>query len=54
MVVAEGSRVSFSGGQGRCGAAWAGVERYIGRSSAVAAAMAAGGAHWEETAAHGR
>jgi hypothetical protein len=44
---AEGSRVSFGGDQERCGAAWTGVERYTGRSSAVAAAMAAGGELWE-------
>jgi hypothetical protein len=44
-AVAEGSWVSFSGDQGRCGAAWAG--------SAVAATMAAGGELWEAgTMAH--
>jgi hypothetical protein len=49
----EGSRVSFGGDQGRCGAAWAGVERYTGWSSAVAVAMAAGGELWEVgTTAH--
>jgi hypothetical protein len=51
--VAEGSLVSFDGDQGRCGAAWAGVERCTGRSSAMAAAMAAGGELWEAgTMAH--
>jgi hypothetical protein len=39
--VAEGSWVSISGDQGRCGAAWVGVESCTGRSSAVAVAMAA-------------
>jgi hypothetical protein len=52
-AVAEGSWVSFGGDQTRCGAAWAGVERCTGRSSAVAAAMAAGGELWEAgTTAH--
>jgi hypothetical protein len=53
MAVAEGSWVSFGGDQGRCGAAWAGVEGCTGRSSAVAAAMATGGELWEAgTTAH--
>jgi hypothetical protein len=47
-AVAGGSWVSFGGDQGRCGAAWAGVEMCTGRGSAVAAAaMAAGGELWE-------
>jgi hypothetical protein len=52
-TVAEGGWVSFGGDQGRCGAAWAGVERCTGRSSAVAAAMASDGELWEAgTTAH--
>jgi hypothetical protein len=52
-AVAEGSWVSFGGDQGRCGAAWAGVEGCTGRSSAVVATMAAGGELWEAgTMAH--
>jgi hypothetical protein len=52
-AVVKGSWVSFGGDQGRCGAAWAGVERCTGRSSAVAAAIVGGGELWEAwTTAH--